>query len=402
MVTKTIRADLRPAFYDDFHCLAADCKQSCCIGWHISFDKKDYLSLKRQTGSADLNARMEHGLRRIRKGPFAFHYGEFTMTNGRCPLLREDSLCALQLEKGHEALPYVCRSFPRAESRQPSGYFERSLSPACEAVLNLLWELPDGVDFRSDPLPKEQCKSTSWANDGFLLAHFQEIRSQCIDFLQDRRHSLPERILLLGLALKNLADGEQDVLHWLNWAQSLSEQDNPLPGAEGSHALPMFLSQNLQVLLSLKNSDPRFAGMPKELMDGLGIQVRPGTSRAIIPTAPYLAARERFAQNFINHEYFMENLMAAVFFHLHLPNLSSSEALWKSYVNFCNLYSFYRFLSVLSCREGASGDRDELFRLLVFASRSLIHNNTQQVALRDEFFQNDSATLAHMAILLGG
>lgn len=94
--------------------------------------------------------------------------------------------------------------------------------------------------------------------------------------------------------------------------------------------------------------------------------------------------------------------MVALFFHLCLPDLASSERVWKSYVNFCNLYSFYRFMAVMSCREGASGDRDELFRLLVFSSRNLIHNNVQQTTLRDEFFKNDSATLAHMAILVNG
>lgn len=56
----------------------------------------------------------------------------------------------------------------------------------------------------------------------------------------------------------------------------------------------------------------------------------------------------------------------------------------------------------MSCREGAAGDREELFRLMVFASRALIHNGARQERLRDELFQNDSATLAHMAILLSG
>ena len=97
----------------------------------------------------------------------------------------------------------------------------------------------------------------------------------------------------------------------------------------------------------------------------------------------------------------MENLMTALFFHLHLPMLSGREELWKGYVNFCNLYSFYRFMAVMSCREEAAGDKAELYRLLVCASRGLIHNGARQTSLRDEFFQNDSATLAHMAILLG-
>ena len=54
------------------------------------------------------------------------------------------------------------------------------------------------------------------------------------------------------------------------------------------------------------------------------------------------------------------------------------------------------------CGEGGGGDKAELFRLIVFASRGMIHNGARQTDLRDELFRNDSATLAHMAILLGG
>ena len=134
----------------------------------------------------------------------------------------------------------------------------------------------------------------------------------------------------------------------------------------------------------------------------MGVTLRAGTTRVTIPMAPYQAARQRYEENFKGREYFMENLMVSLFFQLSLPNLNSGEELWKSYVNFCNLYAFYRFMAVASCREGGAGDKAELFRLIVFASRGMIHNGARQTALRDELFQNDSATLAHMAILLGG
>jgi hypothetical protein len=115
-----------------------------------------------------------------------------------------------------------------------------------------------------------------------------------------------------------------------------------------------------------------------------------------------LKARKRFEENFRGREYFMENLMVSLFFYLHMPHMSSKEELWKSYVNFCNLYAFFRFMAVMSCQEGMPGDRDELFRHIVFASRSLLHNEPRRGHLRDELFQNGSATLAHMAILLSG
>ena len=395
--------DLRPAYFDNFHCLAADCRLSCCKGWHISFDKKDYLSLKREKGSPQLNQMLENGLRRIRRGPLSeIHYGEFVMSGGVCPLLREDSLCALQVEKGHEALPFVCRSFPRSERPQISGYLERSLSPACEGVLALLWDLPDGVDFLSDPLPKGPFQRHTFDEDEYLQPNFHQIRSVCIDLLQDRRFVLPHRILLMGVLLNELMEGQRDVSRWLAKASSLPADALPreILDHSGEKSLPMFLSNNLKVLLSLSPSNGAFLPIKRQIFDAMNIEIHPNSSKATIPSGPYLRAKERF-DALPQAEYFMENLMVSLFFHLHLPTVSDLEAMWKSYVNFCNLYSFYRFMAVMSCRENAGELQEELFRSIVHASRGLIHNGAHQASLRDELFKNDSATLAHMAILLG-
>ena len=401
-VSIKINKDLRPAYYDDFHCLAADCRFSCCKNWRIAFDKKDYLSLKRQKGTEDLNNRLEHGLRRIRKGPLAETcYGEFDMSGGDCPLLREDGLCALQIEKDHAALPQVCRVFPRARSYLPE-YLERSLSPACEGVLELLWNLPDGVEFRSDPLPKKERGTLTVSGERPLVPFFQPIREWCIDILQDRRLPLPQRILLIGFALRELAEGEMDIPAWLTRARALPEAEE-LPGLpQEENALAMFLTSNLRTLNLLETTGADYAGIQSGVPRALGVTLRMDALQVTIPTAPYRAARQRYEEKFKDREYFMENLMVSLFFQLNLPNLKSGEELWKSYVNFCNLYAFYRFMAVASCREGGAGDKAELFRLIVFASRGMIHNGARQTALRDELFQNDSATLAHMAILLGG
>ena len=164
----------------------------------------------------------------------------------------------------------------------------------------------------------------------------------------------------------------------------------------------MFLTSNLRTLNLLETTGADYAGIQSGVPRALGVTLRMDALQVTIPTAPYRAARQRYEENFKGREYFMENLMVSLFFQLNLPNLKSGEELWKSYVNFCNLYAFYRFMAVASCREGGAGDKAELFRLIVFASRGMIHNGARQTDLRDELFRNDSATLAHMAILLGG
>lgn len=398
-----IDKDLRPAYYDDFHCLAAGCKLSCCKGWSITFNKKDYLSIKRQEGSPELNALLEGGVRRIRKGPKAEKfYGEFDMDSGVCPFLGEDCLCKLQKEKGHDALPYACRSYPRSEAYLSSGYLERSLSPSCEGVLALLWDLPEGIGFRSDPLPKEQRKKITPDKENPLPLWFSVVREWCIDALQDRRFTLPQRIFLMGMGLKELADGEEDIGRWMERATVLPNSvGTSIHLPDGDQELGLYLLNCLHTLLKIRTNDSDSEAVKTELLKGLKLN-NTDTGSATISLTPYREAQARFEERFRDRDYFMENLMVAVFFQLHIPEVTSREDLWKSYVNFCNLYGFYRFLSVMSCREGAAGDRDELFRLIVFVSRSLIHNGQRQSQLRDELFKHDSATLAHMGILLCG
>jgi len=221
--------------------------------------------------------------------------------------------------------------------------------------------------------------------------------------LQDRRYPLPERILRMGLALRELADGKTDPAAWLVRAQALKEQTEPvMPHQDENAALVMLISNHYRTVMQIQVVGKDFSDIPQELVCGLGVTRSEHTGQTTFPTEPYQKARARFEEEFRDRDYFMENLMVALLFHLHLPVLSSGEELWKGYVNFCNLYSFYRFMAVMSCREGVSDYKKELFRLMVYASRSLIHNGARQSSLRDELFQNDSATLAHMAILLGG
>lgn len=402
----TLDKDLRPAYYDQFHCLAADCRFTCCAGWHIPFDKKDYLALKHQKASLELRERLDVALRRIRNNRATNMYAEFSLPEGVCPLLREDGLCSLQAEKGPEALPAVCKEFPRGGRNLISGYRELSLSPACEGVLELLWNLPKGVDFVSDPLPREEWRKLTMEGDVALIQHFADIRELCVDFLQDRRFPLPRRMLMMGMALRNLEEGEKDVPAWLERSRSLAEglafEGFPEePEEEREKLLAMFLANSIRILEASGTQNPQLDAVKGEVRAYCGLSLDSGT-RGTLLTEPYKTARARFEENFGGRDYFFENLMVSLLFHLHIPTPISAELLWKDYVGLCNLYAIYRFAAVMSCREGAAGDRDELFRMMIFVSRALIHNNRWRGMLRDELFQTGSATLAHMAVLLSG
>lgn len=435
--TCMIDKDLRPAYYDSFHCLMSDCRMSCCKNWRITFDKNDYQKLKKSARvSAELAKRMEHGLHRLKeKDALMGHYAQMHLDDrGHCPLLAESGLCALQLEAGEKALPHVCYTYPRRETSRISGYLERSLSPSCEAVLYQLWNLPEGVDFRSDPLPKEKWSKLTETETSYLTPYFQEIRGLCIAMLQDRSIPLHHRILLMGLRLQALMDENVDIPRWLAGTEALLTAEKPslqkLFEVDDA-ALRLNMGNNIQMLLR-KDKQGASGETEKILLETLGVNF--GESKVEVSemrekegvefqihqklsfeTSKYLEMKAEFEQRFAQQEYFFENLAVSIFFYLGYPNVSSAEALWKSYATFCQIWSFYRFLSVLSVRTQlppmadepneelpAPGSQGALFQLLAGGSRSLIHNQKYTEQLIAKLFKNESATLAHMAILLGG
>lgn len=392
---------LMPAYYKDFRCLAAACQDTCCTGWKIEFDKKDYLAIKRAARTEELKAALAQGMPRLRQQEHDRMYAEFTMSEaGRCHLQREDGLCALQLECGPDVLPRVCRLFPRRRAYTPYAC-EFSLSPACEGVINLLWDLPEGIDFIEEPLHPRDVRYYQPSNAA--AARFAPIRSLFIDVLQARAMRLPQRLLLLGLLAQQLRELDWDNLEaldaWLEQAvvalhtPAVAAQLNQLP-----HDRTLFLANGLHVLLAAFSRENQ--ALRDELLEALDENhQRQDLNHFNIENNRYQPLSEQLDELLGHSEHLLENLMVTLAFHLHFPALNSPEELWKSYVNLCNLYSLYRFAAVCACQKEVS--RARLTHVLVQISRTVLHNNTRQSRLRDELFKNDSATLAHMAILVG-
>lgn len=119
-------------------------------------------------------------------------------------------------------------------------------------MLALLWDLPQGIDFWEEPLEKKDWRTFQPSHS--VDARFADIRSLCIDVLQERSLSLPRRILLLGVLLQRLQGldwgNETSVEAWLSQSFAMFH-DSQLTDALDS--LPqnkrMFITNNHQVLL---------------------------------------------------------------------------------------------------------------------------------------------------------
>lgn len=403
----SVQTALMPAYYKEFHCLMGACQDTCCAGWKIEFNKKDYLTIKRAVEDTKDEALQElcaRSVMRLREREHDGLYAEFPMNEeDRCGFLREDGLCALQLGCGEKTLPEVCKIFPRL-TRRTLAAGEYSLSPACEGVLGLLWDLPEGVDFIEEPLDKKDWKLYEPANA--VAGRFAEIRSFCIDVLQECSLKLPQRLLFLGFVLQRLREADWEAEDTVDCWLTQSEQLLHTPAiAEQLGQLPrdrrMFLGNNHRVMTAAMLGQSSSAKVAQELWSSvLAVIPNEGNNQITFDGAAYQNLEEKLEELLGHSEHFFENLMVSVAFELGVPNLSDPETMWKSYVNLCNLYSIFRYSAVCSCGQEVS--RERLFHVLVQVSRSLLHNAAHQNQLRDELFQHDSATLAHMAILVDG
>ena len=134
--------EIRPAFYDDFACLAGRCRHSCCRGWEIDVDpdaRRLYQTLPGPLGD-ELRAALQE-----QDGTWSFR-----LTESRdCPFLRSDGLCRLILALGEDSLCDICALHPRFY--QDVGEHELAgLGLCCEAAARLLLESPGELLFLTE------------------------------------------------------------------------------------------------------------------------------------------------------------------------------------------------------------------------------------------------------------
>ena len=125
---------IKPSYFDEFRCIAGSCTDSCCKEWDVQVDDQAaefYLQLPGALGDR---------LRQVLKE----EDGEMVMTivEGRCPMWREDGLCRIQAELGHEALCKTCREFPRL-THDFGDFQELGLELSCPEAARFILRNPD-------------------------------------------------------------------------------------------------------------------------------------------------------------------------------------------------------------------------------------------------------------------
>ncbi len=186
-----------PAYFNEFHCLAGSCPNSCCKEWTVDVDPEAAARYRALPGN--LGDRLRAVLRDTVDGTV------MEIENGRCPMWRIDGLCRIQAELGHDALCKTCREFPRL--RHDYGDFvELGLELSCPEAARLIL-----TSKQQDMFVTAQPGGTQPEYDADVMDILRSSRKTALTFLGEG-HPLPETlaaILLYAHDVQAVLDGAE-------------------------------------------------------------------------------------------------------------------------------------------------------------------------------------------------
>ena len=188
----------KPSYFDSFRCIAGACPDSCCKEWEVQVDEE--AAAFYQNLSGDLGDRLRQVLRE--------EEGETVMTiiDRRCPMWRQDGLCRIQAELGHDALCKTCREFPRL-THDYGDFMELGLELSCPEAARIILSTPADLVTVETP---EQGEGEYDEETMEILLRTREIARQ---ILADTSHSMGETLALLllyGYQAQDEVDGGEE------------------------------------------------------------------------------------------------------------------------------------------------------------------------------------------------
>jgi len=199
----------QPEYVREFQCDGSKCDARCCKGWAITIDAatyKKYSRIKPKDKAKAITSRMK----------FDSERGEYVVTLNEkffCPFLSK-GLCSLQLEYGEDFLSQTCATYPR-RTHAIGNFFERSLTLTCPVAAELILFNPEPMRFEFLEVPDkihskhgriEITKLPVKENAADLI---REVQITMITILQERRLTLDQRLILLGLFLDKLNENQK-------------------------------------------------------------------------------------------------------------------------------------------------------------------------------------------------
>ena len=214
-----------PNYYKKFHCIAGECRHSCCIGWDVYIDDDTLCKYEKMGGK--LGGLVRAHLCEKEDG-ICFAMRE----NGHCPFLNERGLCDIILEKGEDFISEICTEHPRFYNFF-SDREEVGLGLSCEEAARII--LSQEEKFSLFLLDDDGGKEKTSQRDKKFFA----LREKIFEVLQDRKIPLDERARKM-LTLAGAKFPRKNSREWVDILQGLEIMDPEWEKELGALCEPCF------------------------------------------------------------------------------------------------------------------------------------------------------------------
>ena len=307
---------IRPSYADRFHCIGAECEDTCCEGWKIPVDEDSfgkYASLPEGPLRASIHAVLERTPAAAAESG-SLRYAAFKiLPSGSCPMFNKDRLCRIHAELGPDYLSRLCHDFPRAPHRI-DGLEEQPLSLSCPEAARLVLLSESLLAPSAGPGYTQSWDDTKPGSDP-LRNYFWAIRDFTVRLIVRRDYPLWHRLFLLGTFSRRLdaiARGESapSVLNFIRDFGAALDRGKLNAAME---SIRPDLESQLEMVLRLaglnKTGDvaPRLAELVAAFARGIGYSR--GARRANLIARYQSSYRTVYKPFFDRHPHMLENYL---------------------------------------------------------------------------------------------
>ncbi|HAQ57135.1 MAG TPA: hypothetical protein DCR44_07070 [Acholeplasmatales bacterium] len=363
-----------PDYYQAFSCKGPDCRHPCCSGWGVTIPMKQYYNLLGMPADKKLREKLDRAFRPLLQ-PTPERYAEIAHDyRGECPLRLESGWCMLHARLGEDALPSVCRDYPRGVRTDFAN--EISCSNSCEKTLELLFANDAPIAFgrfaKPVRLPAQKVGRTAAERALYL-----KTRAYCFAILENRTFSLSTRILMVGRILHALEADRTVDLGSIDLSVPVADKDIPLTYRVLQNVSRWFAGQNHSIAEYCRDNESFY---------------RDGDLKT-----KYETALGHFETVLPNHAILFEKMLVNNLFFRQFPFSDDGASFPDVFTGFAGTYLFVRFLAISMMRTKST--LTDFVDIMATTFRVISHTRFEHnvaVLLRDE----DAADFATIAKLV--
>ncbi len=402
---------LKPIYFNKFKCIGSECEDNCCDeSWGIEIDKKTFKKYMK-IRDKNLAKKFRDSIIKNKESKSKWDYGYFRLKKGKCDFLNDDNLCGVYGALGEDYMCYVCRKFPRAYNLVNKNV-EKSLTTACIEVARLILLNKEIMEFEldiedinvEDTIIKISLDSDN--SDSFIVKNIENLRSFSIDIIQNRKFSIEERLIILGLFIKKIEENRevedivQKTINEFNYNidilayDNLSEKINLESSINTQFIYLHFLSSN--VIGRKFINDKTYYEFLECMVESLEIEKNNKEKSQQL----FVDAYKNEYKNFISDkEYIYENFLVNYMFSKVFP---LSQSLTSSYIDLVSNFCMIKLNAIGLCAYYKEDmNIDKLVRLIQLYSKVNIHDRQFIEFVMKFFEENNINTVNHMILMIG-